>query len=127
MRYYEDPQRTSENRCPARSCYIPGGVSERMLLSGVWDFAYFARDIDVPARIEGWETITVPGCWQLQGYEQPNYSNINYPYPCDPPYVPDDNPCGVYRREFTLEKKWGRVYFVFEGVSSCARLSINGR
>lgn len=127
MRYYEDPQRTSENRCPARSCYIPGGVSQRLLLSGVWDFAYFARDIDVPARIEGWETITVPGCWQLQGYEQPNYSNINYPYPCDPPYVPDDNPCGVYRREFTLEKKWGRVYFVFEGVSSCARLSINGR
>lgn len=127
MRYYEDPQRTSENRCPARSCYIPGGVSERLLLSGVWDFAYFARDIDVPARIERWETITVPGCWQLQGYEHPNYSNINYPYPCDPPYVPDDNPCGVYRREFTLEKKWGRVYFVFEGVSSCARLSINGR
>lgn len=127
MRYYEDPQRTSENRCPARSCYIPGGVSQRLLLSGVWDFAYFARDIDVPARIERWDTITVPGCWQLQGYEHPNYSNINYPYPCDPPYVPDDNPCGVYRREFTLEKKWGRVYFVFEGVSSCARLRINGR
>ena len=127
MRYYEDPRRTSENRCPARSCYIPGGVSERLLLSGVWDFAYFARDIDVPARIERWDTITVPGCWQLQGYEHPNYSNINYPYPCDPPYVPDDNPCGVYRREFTLDKKWGRVYFVFEGVSSCARLSINGR
>ena len=126
MRYYENPERTSENRCPPRACYIPGGVSERLLLNGIWDFAFFKRDIDIPETITDWDTIPVPSCWQLQGYENPNYSNINYPYPCDPPYVPDDNPCGVYRREFTLENKRGRVYFVFEGVSSCARLSING-
>ena len=127
MRYYENPKMTSENRCAARSMYIPGGVSERKLLNGTWDFAYFSRDIDVPETIEHWERIAVPACWQLQGYENPNYSNINYPYPCDPPYVPDDNPCGVYRRTFPLERKWGRVYFVLEGVSSCARLTINGR
>ncbi len=127
MRFYENPEKTSENRCTSRACYIPGGVSERILLNGQWNFSYFARDIDVPERIEAWDTVSVPGCWQLQGYENPNYSNINYPYPVDPPCVPDDNPCGVYRREFALENKWGRVYFVFEGVSSCARLSINGR
>ena len=46
-------------------------------------------------------------------------------YPCDPPYVPDANPCGIYEREFTL-KKWGKVYFVLEGVSSCAFVSVNG-
>ena len=125
MRVYENPQATSENRMPARSYYIPQGVSEYQLLNGEWRFAYFNRDIDVPEKIENWDTIPVPSCWQLLGYENPNYTNINYPYPCDPPYVPDENPCGVYEREFVIEKKWGRVYFVLEGVSSCAFLSVN--
>ena len=126
MRHYENPQKTSENRCAPRSWYIPGGVSKRVLLNGQWQFAWFSRDIDVPETIETWDTIPVPSCWQLQGYENPNYSNINYPYPCDPPYVPDDNPCGVYQRSFHLEP-FGKTYFVFEGVSSCAYLYINGR
>lgn len=126
MRYYENPKHTSENRLAPRSYYIPGGVSEYKLLNGEWKFTYFNRDIDVPEMIEEWDTILVPSCWQLLGYENPNYTNINYPYPCDPPYVPDDNPCGVYEREFVLEEKWGRVYLVFEGVSSCAYLTING-
>ena len=125
MRFYENPQRTSENRKNPRSYYIPGGVSEYKLLNGEWKFAYFERDIDVPEKIETWDTIPVPSCWQLMGYENPNYTNINYPYPCDPPYVPDDNPCGVYEREFEISKKWGKLYFVFEGVSSCAYLYIN--
>ena len=127
MRQYEDPRATSENRCSPRSYYIPEGVSEYHLLNGTWRFAYYNRDIDVPEVIEDWDTIPVPSCWQLQGYENPNYSNINYPYPCDPPYVPDDNPCGIYEREFELTQKWGRVYFVFEGVSSCAYLYVNGQ
>ena len=127
MRHYENPERTSENRCPARSWYIPGGVSRQLTLNGHWNFAYFTRDIDVPEQISQWDTIPVPSCWQLQGYENPNYSNINYPYPCDPPYVPDDNPCGVYQRQFALDSTAGRTYFVFEGVSSCAYLYVNGR
>ncbi len=118
--------KTSENRLPPRSYYIPGGISEYMLMNGQWDFAYFDRDIDVPEKIEKWDTIAVPSCWQLEGYENPNYTNVNYPYPCEPPYVPDDNPCGVYRRDFEIEK-WGRVYFVFEGVSSCAYLYVNDK
>ena len=126
MRVYENPQITSENRCPSRSYYIPGGVSEYQLLNGDWKFAFYGRDIDVPEEIPVWSTIPVPSCWQLHGYENPNYSNINYPYPCDPPYVPDDNPCGVYEREFTLQRKWGRVYYVLEGVSSCAFVYVNG-
>lgn len=126
MRIYEDPQKTSENRLPPRSYYIPGGKSEYTLLNGEWRFAYFGRDIDVPETITQWDTIPVPSCWQLQGYGQPNYTNWSYPFPVDPPYVPDDNPCGVYEREFTLKQKWGRVYFVFEGVCSCAFLYMNG-
>ena len=126
MRQYENPRKTSENRCLPRSYYIPGGRSEYTLLNGDWRFAFYNRDVDVPEVIEQWDTIPVPSCWQLQGYENPNYSNINYPYPCDPPYVPDDNPCGIYEREFQMEEKWGKVYFVFEGVSSCAYLYVNG-
>ena len=127
MRFYENPGKTSENRCAPRSWYIPAGVSQKQLLNGNWNFAYFSRDIDVPEVIENWDTIPVPSCWQLQGYENPNYSNINYPYPCDPPYVPDDNPCGIYERSFEIEKVLGKTYFVFEGVSSCAILYINGQ
>ena len=127
MRIYENPLKTSENREPQRSYYIPSGVSEYQLLNGEWNFAYFKRDIDVPEKIEKWNKISVPSCWQLQGYDNPNYTNNNYPYPCDPPYVPDDTPCGVYKREFEIKDKWGRVYFVFEGVSSCAFLYINDK
>ena len=127
MREYENLKKTSENRNKLRSYYIPGGVSEYKLLNGEWKFAYFQRDIDVPQKIEKWDTIPVPSCWQLYGYENPNYANARYPYPCDPPYVPDDNPCGVYEREFEISKKWGKLYFVLEGVSSCAYVSINDK
>lgn len=126
MRIYENPEKTSENRKSSRSYYIPGGVSEYALLNGEWRFAYFSRDIDVPEEITQWDTIPVPSCWQLHGHENPNYTNVNFPYPCDPPYVPDDNPCGIYEREFMLARKWGKVYFVLEGVSSCAFLYVNG-
>ena len=126
MRLYENPLKTSENRLPQRPYYIPGGKSEYRLLNGQWRFAFFSRDIDMPENITQWDTIPVPSCWQLHGYENPNYTNINYPYPCDPPYAPDANPCGVYEREFDLEQLWGKVYFVLEGVSSCAFVYVNG-
>lgn len=126
MRIYEDPLKTSENRLPQRPYYIPEGRSEYQLLNGKWKFAFFDRDIDVPEVINDWGTIPVPSCWQVQGYEHPNYSNTCYPYPCDPPYVPDANPCGVYEREFELTAVWGKVYFVMEGVSSCGFVYVNG-
>lgn len=125
MRIYENPEKTSENRLAQRAYYIPGGISEYHLLNGKWRFSFFEYDTDVPDKIEKWESIMVPSCWQTEGYEAPNYSNINYPYPCDPPYVPDKNPCGVYEKSFTLETLWGRVYVVLEGVSSCAFLYVN--
>lgn len=127
MRKYENLQKTSENRCNPRSYYIPGGISEYHLLNGDWNFKYFKREIDVPEGIENWDTIPVPSCWQTEGYDIVNYTNSEYPYPVDVPYVPDDNPCGIYNRKFKIEKLWGKVYFVFEGVSSCAFLYINGK
>ena len=77
MRIYENPQKTSENRLKAISFYNIGGVSETLSLNGEWDFAFFKRDIDVPDVITEWDKIEVPSCWQLKGYENPNYSNIN--------------------------------------------------
>lgn len=127
MRIYENLKKTSENRLPQRSYYIPQGNAEYHLLNGDWKFAYFPRDIDAPENIEIWDTVKVPSCWQILGYENPNYSVMNYPYPCDPPFVPDENPCGIYEREFELESLWGQVYFVLEGVSSCAFISVNGQ
>ncbi len=127
MRIYENPFKTSENRCAPRSYYIPSGISQYNLLNGIWNFKYFEREFDVPEKIDNWDTIPVPSCWQTEGYDIVNYTNQEYPYPVDMPYVPDDNPCGVYNREFTIEKLWGKVYFVLEGVSSCAFLYINGK
>jgi len=127
MRIYEDPQKTSENRLPPRSYYIPMGDCQVIDLCGNWDFSFYENERDYPDLNKKWDTVPVPSCWQTLGYEDPNYTNINYPFPCDEPYVPDDNPCGVYRRIFNIEEKEGKFYFFFEGVSSCAFLYINGR
>lgn len=141
MRIYENPEKTSENRQIQRSYYIPYHSLEAALegkrtlskyyrlLNGRWNFAYFKRDIDVDDinTIHFTDTIKVPSCWQTLGYERPGYTNINYPYPVDVPYVPDDNPCGVYSRKFNIDNYWKarKTYIVFEGVASCMFLYIN--
>lgn len=125
MRKYENPVKTSENRLKQRSWYIPEG-SAFYSLNGEWRFRYFQNG-DKVAEITEWDNITVPSCWQLKGYEKPNYTNINYPFPCDPPYVPDINPVGVYERSFQLTDGTLDTYLVFEGVSSEAEVYINGK
>ncbi len=127
MRFYEDVLKTSENRMPPRAYYIPEGDCEYVLLNGLWRFRYFERDFDIPERISEWDEIEVPSCWQLKGYGSPNYTNVCFPFPCDPPYVPDDNPCGVYERTITVGNDDKRTYFVLEGVASCAKIEVNGR
>ncbi|MBQ7726428.1 MAG: glycoside hydrolase family 2, partial [Clostridia bacterium] len=125
MRKYEDPQCTSENRCKPRSWYLPGGDAQIIPLAGEWRFSFFENG-DAAPDITEWETIPVPSCWELQGYEHPNYANINYPFPCDPPYVPDINPMGVYERTFVLEDGARDTFLVLEGVSSHAEITVNG-
>ena len=126
MRFYEDLNRMSENRLPQRSYYIPAGEAEYTLLNGKWNFCYFQNG-DIAEEPQKWDKIDVPGCWQLYGYEDPNYSNINYPYPCDPPFVPEINPMGIYERSFSVSEDKKRRYLVLEGVSSCAEIYINGK
>ena len=127
MRFYENPQKTSENREKPRAYYIPGGVSEYMLLNGEWKFAYFENSDLATEASAKWDKITVPSCWQLKGYDEPNYTNINFPFPCDPPYVPNVNPMGIYKREFEITDTGMEYYVVFEGISSCGELYINGK
>ena len=127
MRFYENILKTSENRLPQRAYYIPEGKSEYMLLNGNWRFVYFKNEDEAPEKIEKWDEIPVPSCWQALGYENPNYTNINYPYPVDPPFVPDDNPCGIYERDFDSGENLGKTYLVLEGVSSCGIVYLNGK
>jgi beta-galactosidase len=81
-----------------------------------------------------WDELRVPSCWQIEGlrtgrsYGGPAYTNLAYPFPVDPPHVPDENPTGEYRREFDLPPTWptGRTVLRFEGVDSCFAAWLNG-
>ncbi len=140
MRKYEDLKRIHENTLAPRAHYIPYDSLEKALkrdksaseyyklLNGEWDFKYYSRDIDCPEVIAEWDKVQVPSCWQSTGYEKPYYTNVNYPYPVDPPYVPDDNPMGVYRKVVTISEKEAAMenYIVFEGVAPCYDLYVNG-
>ena len=125
MRFYENLAARWANRMPPRSYYIPAGAAEYRLLNGTWDFKYFENG-DAATEPTVWDTIPVPSCWQMQGYGSPNYTNVCYPFPFDPPYVPQINPCGWYRRTFTVTDASMHHYLVLEGISSCARVLVNG-
>ena len=144
MRQYESLSVFAEKRLPQRSYYIPYESLEKALsgdrfnsgyyklLNGNWDFAFFERDYDLPEdlrTINFHTTIPVPSCWQNHGYEKPYYTNQHYPHPVDPPYVPDENPCGVYNTQVTLNENWSSrdTHIVFEGVCSCLYLYVNGQ
>ncbi len=128
MRFYERYDKTSENRLPQRAFYIPEGEAVYNLLNGDWRFYYNKNSdaVDVGGKISKWDKVKVPSTWQNTGYENPNYCNINYPFPIDPPYVLPENPVGIYERDFVISDQNKKAYFVMEGVSSCAALYING-
>lgn len=105
-------------------------------LCGEWDFKFFPSALDLPDftkedPVLDYEKIPVPMSWQMltdRGYDKPNYTNVRYPIPCDPPHVPDENPCALYRRYFTVSEEaidQKEVFLNFEGVDSCFYLYIN--
>ncbi|MBP5555536.1 MAG: glycoside hydrolase family 2 [Lachnospiraceae bacterium] len=98
------------------------------LLNGEWGFNYYESIIDMPDDFTESvkDKIPVPSNWQLHGYDKPQYSNINYPIPFDPPYVPDDVPVGVYRTCYEYKPDGLQRILCFEGVDSCLYLFING-
>lgn len=107
-----------------------------MPLTGEWSFKFYKSVHDVEDftaadfTTDGLDRLTVPMNWQMElgrGYDVPNYTNTNYPFPCDPPHVPDENPCGLYVRDFTItEDRLGKdCYLTFEGVDSCFYVWVN--
>ena len=114
--------------------YTSSNSDRYMLLNGEWDFKYFERHLDVTDEIFDKDAslpdkIPVPACWQLHGYDAPHYTNLAYPYPVEPPYLPDDIPAGVYARDFVIPDEWDgkEIHITFEGVCSCLLLYVNGK
>ncbi|MBS0850011.1 beta-galactosidase [Citrobacter sp. JGM124] len=144
-RDWENPEVTQLNRLPAHPPFFSWKNSEDardnkpssdvISLNGEWKFCLFAAPEEVPAS---WVTkelqqavpMPVPSNWQVQGYDIPIYTNVNYPFPVNPPYVPSDNPTGCYSLTFQPDSDWledGEVRIIFEGVNSAFHLWCNGR
>lgn len=146
-RYYENLNVLHENTMPARAYYIPASKrmdnlmehreeSDRMqLLNGTWKFQYYNSIYDIQESFfekdydtEKFDEIQVPSVWQMEGYDTHQYTNIRYPFPFDPPYVPQDIPCGAYVHTFVYHKDENapKAFLNFEGVDSCFYVWING-
>ncbi len=150
-KYYEDPKTLHLGTMPYRAYYIPfeseKSANEILetaredskkitMLSGDWKFRYYKNRFDVEEKFyepgyeaENFDTIPVPGCWQILGYDQNQYTNVNYPFPYDAPYVPEENPCGAYKKKFYMEddKVNKKNFLNFEGVDSCFYVWVNGK
>lgn len=145
--YFEHMDTLHVGTLPPRAYFIPymtarDAVSGRrdrsnrfVSLNGQWQFRYFdsVHGMDVPFfkppyPAEGFASLPVPSVWQMHGYDHHQYTNIQYPFPYDPPYVPIDNPCGAYLRPFKLARKQteGRVHLCFEGVDAAYYVWVNG-
>ncbi len=141
----------SRNRVPAHAHFIPfsdepsaltleRAASDRFrLLNGDWKFFYSTNPVDLPDNFYAtsfdastWDTLPVPSNWQMHGYGIPHYTNVNFPIPADPPYVPQENPVGLYRHSFQLEandpvfQAGEKLFIVFEGVDLAFYLWLNG-
>lgn len=146
-RYYENLSILHEGTMPARAYYIPASrrmddlaehreESDRIrFLNGIWKFRFFESiyDVQEPFFEPGYDTsdfgeIRVPGVWQMAGYDSHQYTNIRYPFPFDPPFVPQDNPCGayVYTFDYAKDEQAPKAYLNFEGVDSCFYVWLNG-
>ena len=146
-RYYEDLSVLHENTMPARAYYVPASKrmdnlvehreeSDRMqLLNGTWKFQYYNSIYDIQESFfekdydtENFDEIQVPSVWQMAGYDTHQYTNIRYPFPFDPPYVPQDIPCGAYAHTFDYHKDENapKAFLNFEGVDSCFYVWVNG-
>ena len=146
-KHYENLEVMHENTMPYRAYYIPAskrmGIlaenrheSDRMsMLNGDWKFKYYTSVYDLQEKfyeegfsVEDYDTIPVPGMWQYFGYDYLEYMDTRYPIPIDPPYVPQENPCGAYVHEFEYHKddKAPITYLNFEGVDSCFYVWVNG-
>lgn len=157
-RYFEDLDTLHVGCEPNRAYFVPASAptdtrfaareqSDRFrLLNGEWDFKYYASVYDLDAEVDAsaqahepvftepmfdadsYDQIAVPSVWQTHGYDHNQYTNTRYPFPLDPPFVPHDNPCAVYRTTFdyAVDSACPRAFLNFEGVDSCFYVWLNG-
>jgi len=136
---WQNPNVVERNRCPMTATFSTDG--NRLSLNGVWDFKwyetpdkrskdFFSKEFDA----SGWDLMPVPGMWELNGYGDPLYVNIGYPwrpwYKSVPPVVPDQrNHVGQYRRTFDIDQSWnGKDIFLNIGsATSNVRVWVNGK
>ena len=132
MRYFEERSPGEGVRAPrGRGC---AATRRALSLGGAWAFRWSER-ADVPADFvdagfddSGWDRLPVPSHWQLHGYGAPAYTNVRYPFPVEPPFVPDENPTGDYRAAVRRAFRGfpAAALLRFEGVDSCLRVWVNG-
>lgn len=137
-RLHENPEVLHVGTEPCRAYFLPSdytGASSRIMLNGDWMFRYYQSVEDIEGdfaaadfSLNEFKTISVPGCWQTYGYDYNQYTNVNYPFPNDPPYIPEMNPCGAYVTTFCVTDELcdKRLFLNFEGVDSCFYLWVNG-
>lgn len=140
--FHENPNELHVNTVPNRNYYIPFSAkadpfdarensTRFQLFNGSWNFKFYDSFLDLEEDFLNTnfsETIKVPANWQLVGYDKPMYVNVRYPIPYNPPFVPDQNPTGVYQRTFQVDLSDGMERFInFEGVDSCFYLYINNQ
>lgn len=113
-----------------------GEFEKDISLNGEWSFLYLEAPEFSPEHVfaedyadQEWKKLPVPSCWQCYGYGKKHYTDVWYLFPINPPFVPSENPCGIYRRSFHLEKKEeGKQYLLrFDGVSSAFDVWVNGK
>ncbi len=140
---YQDLNIACDRRLPARTTLIPYDSRESaaagaraaspwtVILNGTWDFRLLESPSEIPEEIGQLvfpDRIQVPGCWQTQGWGVKEYTNVRFPIPYDPPFVPENTPVGCYHRRFTLPAGFsGRKNLLrVEGASSCHYVFVNG-
>lgn len=145
---WENNKLLHRNRLESRAHFIPqenekdallyerGASDYFKLLNGDWKFYYCSNPNKAPKNFHktdfcdgNWDSIQVPGHLELQGYGKPHYTDLTYPFPINPPYVPSDNPTGCYRKTFYIEESWinKQAILRFEGVDSAFHVWINGK
>jgi beta-galactosidase len=148
MLYHENPDIFHVNTLPAHSYFIPFAPGQNPfdarkksrrfeLLNGRWSFCYYPSLIDLPDNfaevkfaakiLESGKKIPVPSNWQLHGYDQAQYTNVDYPIPYNPPFVPDENPTGVYYKTYNYKPDGLERILCFEGADSCIYVYVNGK
>ena len=141
---WENPALPSRNRLAPRAYFTPypdettARTFDRTaspwfkLLNGNWKFHWAPTPAEAPAAFDqtaDWADLPVPSCWQMHGYGRPHYTNVQFPFPVDPPYVPTENPTGTYVRDFFIGDDWNgrQIRLRFEGVDSAFHVWINGK